>query len=127
MSIGQGICVLGGRERWAWWAPGVGFAALLFLGGLVIQAPGHSKTAAIVAAAALTALVALGALGGAARPSRWVAALLVGVCYLAASFTVQASFKETIEALLVITVALAARERSVTALAGIPLGIVVGG
>jgi hypothetical protein len=246
--VGQGLCVVGGRDLWAWWAPAVGFAALLTLGGILINAPGHSKTTALGIAAAtvgsllsprvrtavasalpdglpvagitllvsllpflvsgrtgilgasinndsgahlgtawwlqhhqgpppvgalggplalvgypvgphglidalsqnvvslvrvfdaliivvgpLTALVALGALQGAPRAARWIAASLVGLCYLAVSFTVQAAFKETMEAMWVIAVVLATRDLVTTVQpdtrwrAGIPLGIMIGG
>jgi hypothetical protein len=50
--VGQGLCVVGGRDLWAWWAPAVGFAAILTLGGILINAPGHSKTTALGVAAA---------------------------------------------------------------------------
>src|SRR5258706_311422 len=63
MLVGQGICAIAGRERWAWWAPGVGFAALLVLGGILVRAPGHSKAAGLgIALATLAAL--------ASRPTR---------------------------------------------------------
>lgn len=242
---GQGICTLAGRDRWEWWAPGVGFAWLLVIAGVLIRAPGHAKTAAlgiaiatlaplasrrtrsaivsalpdaipvagfsllasllpfvvngragiigagmnndsgahlgtawwlihaqgpqpvgalggplvesgypigphgifaalsldrialvhtfdamVVAALPLTALVALGALRGAPRLMRWIAAILVGFCYLGVSFTVQASFKETIEALLVIATVLATRDVCATPrlglLSGVPVGLLIG-
>jgi hypothetical protein len=244
--VGQWICVLAGRERWEWWAPGAGFAALLAIAGTLITAPGHAKTAALGVAAAtlaalvsrrtraavvtalpdglvvggftllasfvpfvvngrsgilgegmnndsgahlgtvwwlehergpvpvgalggglanvgypigphgltgalsldhisivhaydavliavlpLTALVALGAFARAPRVPRWIAAVLVGLCYLGVGYTVQASFKETMEALLVIAVVLGVR--SVLAdpapgwRAGLPIGVLLAG
>jgi hypothetical protein len=246
--VGQGLCAAAGRDEWAWWAPGVGFAAVLTLGGILINAPGHSKTTALGIAAAtlgalavprvrsalatalpdglpvaaitllasllpflvsgragiigasinndtgahlatawwlehhqgpvpvgalggplalvgypvgphgladalsqnvvslvrtfdaviiavgpLTALVALGAVQRAPRFARWAAATLVGLCYMAASFTIQASFKETMEALFVLATVLATRDLVATVgpgtrwRAGVPLGITIGG
>jgi hypothetical protein len=249
--VGQAICALAGRERWAWWAPAVGFAALLTIGGVLIRAPGHSKSVAfaiavltigslaagpvraafitaipdglpvavvtllatmlpfamwgragiigagvnndmgahlgtawwlqhkrgpapvgalggglanvgypigphgladalslnkislvhtfdavIVCVPALIALTALGALTWGPRVVRWIVAVLVGVCYLIAAFTVQSSFKETTEALLVVAVVLATRDaladREMTdptrlLRAGVPIGVLIGG
>ena len=241
--VGQGIAALGDRRDWVWWAPGVGFAALLTIAGVLVRVPGHAATVAagtaaatvaalgvrsvrralltaladgvpvvaiavlvslipffvygrtgilgegvnndpgshlatawwlqhhqgpaavgahggaialvgyplgahgliaalglgvsleqafngmVIALAPLTALAALGALGQAGRAARLVAALLVGLCYLAVSFQAQASFKETMEALLVIAVVLGTRdvlaERAVRWRAGIPVGVAI--
>jgi len=243
-AVGQGLCALSGRGEWAWWSPGVGFAAVVTLTGVLVRIPGHSKSAAagvalatlvalafpsvrrallhalpdgipvaliallaslipflvwrrtgilgegvnndsgahlgtawwlqhqrgpapvgalggglavvgyplgphglidaialgrislehafdgmLIAIAPLTALVGLGGLPNARRPARWVAAVLVGLAYLAVSFEMQASFKETIEALLVVTTALCARDVARTGgrRAVIPLGIAIAG
>jgi hypothetical protein len=245
--VGQGLAAIGGYREWKWWAPGVGFAALLTIAGVGIRVPGHSKgvvlaiaaatiaslavrsvrralweavpdgifvtaaallaslipfvvwsragllgegmnndsgahlgtawwlqhkvgpapvgalggplaqvgypvgphglldalavghislehafTGVIIAVAPLTALVALGGLRRRHRVWRIVAALLVGLSYLALSFQVQASFKETMEALLVLTVVLCARDlvregEGWRWRAGIPLGVAIGG
>lgn len=246
--IGQGLCALGGRRDWAWWAPGAGFAALLAIAGVLVRLPGNATTALagvalalvvslalpsvrralvsavpegvppaafvllasmiplfvwgragifgegmnndsgahlgtawwlqhhlgpapvgalggalvqvgyplgphgvvaalslhgvslehafdamIIAVAPLTALVALGALRGARLWVRWVAAVVVALSYMAVSFQMQASFKETIEALLVLAVALSTRDLlrepwgASSLRAGIPLGVTIAG
>ena len=61
----------------------------------------------IFAIGMLTGLTALGALRGIAAPRRVVGATLVAVTYMAASYFAQAAFKETAEALFVLTVAIA--------------------
>jgi hypothetical protein len=60
-------------------------------------------TLAVAALASLTALAALGDL----RPGvRWLAALLVGLPYMVASYLAQGAFKETMQALFVLAFAL---------------------
>ena len=84
-----------------------GLIAALAVGHIGLE---HAFAAMVVAPTPLMALVALGALPPAARGRRLVAALLVGLCYLAASFTAQSGFKETIEELLILTAAVGARD-----------------
>jgi hypothetical protein len=64
----------------------------------------------LLAIPALTALAALAALGGLAPARRVLAAALVGLPYLAASFLAQSAFKETVMALLLVAFAIALRE-----------------
>ncbi|HEY2636360.1 MAG TPA: hypothetical protein VGI54_03145, partial [Solirubrobacteraceae bacterium] len=45
--IGQGLLVVCGSDRWRWWAPALGFAVLLVVGGQVIRIPHHATTGAI--------------------------------------------------------------------------------
>lgn len=76
----------------------------------------------------IASLAALSILRGPRLPWRWVAAGLVGLCYLAASYLVQGSFKETIQGLLLLAFALALREllraeRRPPWRAGIPAGL----
>src|SRR3954453_10787977 len=58
----------------------------------------------------LTALTALGVMGGLSPPRRVIAASLVAMPYLAASFLAQSAFKETAMALLVLAFAVALRD-----------------
>jgi hypothetical protein len=64
----------------------------------------------LMAIPALTALAALAALGGLPPARRVLAAALVGLPYLAASFLAQSAFKETVMALLLVAFAIALRE-----------------
>src|SRR3954454_22504020 len=64
----------------------------------------------LLAIPVLTALTALGVLGGLPPPRRVIAASLVGMPYLAASFLAQSAFKETAMALLVLAFAVALRD-----------------
>jgi hypothetical protein len=67
---------------------------------------GRAFSGEIVAIGALTGLTALGALGELAPLRRTLAAALVAIPYLAASYFAQAAFKETTEALLVLAFAI---------------------
>jgi hypothetical protein len=58
----------------------------------------------------LTALTALGVMGGLSPPRRVIAASLVALPYLAASFLAQSAFKETAMALLVLAFAVTLRD-----------------
>jgi hypothetical protein len=75
LLVGRALLLLGGRRRWTWLEPAVGFAALLSVGGLLARAPGHSTSAAlglillIAAAAAVLATPNRAAKEG-APPSR---------------------------------------------------------
>jgi hypothetical protein len=247
--VGQAVCVLAGLRGAPPWAPAVGFAALLVVARVVIEAPGHASTAAavlgglVLVSAALTAarltrvpdlldrvplvlgmivlaalpflvsgragilgvsvnndmsshltaawwldargpLAPVGALGdsliaegyplgphavaaalargsgmslvqafdavtivvpvlaalaaiGAMRAdvprlARWVAAALIGLCYLAAAFLAQSAFKETTMGMLLIAFLVALREILRTPArapmrAGLPIGVLLGG
>lgn len=91
----------------------------------------HAFNAVILASAPLTALVALGALRSVPRVPRLIAAALVGLCYLATSYLVQAAFKETLEGLALVTTVLVACDLAAHHRAdwraGLPLGVVLGG
>ncbi len=67
---------------------------------------GQAFIGEIFAIGILTALTALGALGQIALWRRVLGATLVAVTYMAASYFAQAAFKETAEALFVLTVAI---------------------
>jgi len=67
---------------------------------------GEAFIGEIFAIGILTGLTALGALTGLSAPRRVIAATLVAVPYLAASYFAQAAFKETAEALFVLAVAI---------------------
>jgi hypothetical protein len=71
---------------------------------------GHAFVGEIVAIGVLTALTALAALGGLGPARRTLAAVLVAVTYLAASYYAQGTFKETAEALFVLAFALGLAE-----------------
>jgi hypothetical protein len=77
----------------------------------------------LVAIPALTALAALGGLGELARGRRVVAAALVALPYLGASFLAQSGFKETAMALFLLGFALGLRELRRSAAILVPLGI----
>ncbi len=95
---------------------------------------GQAFIGEIIAITILTGLTALGALRGLGAGRRTLAAALVAVPYLAASYFAQAAFKETAEALFVFATALAlplvtplpaGRRARVLALA--PLGVLAAG
>ena len=67
---------------------------------------GQAFIGEIFAIGMLTGVTALGALGQIAAWRRVFAATLVTVCYMAASYFAQAAFKETSEALFVLTLAI---------------------
>jgi hypothetical protein len=67
-------------------------------------------TGYLIAVAVLTALASLTLLSGLSPVARTIAALLVGMSYLGASFYVQSAFKETTMALVALGFALALRE-----------------
>jgi hypothetical protein len=71
---------------------------------------GQAFVGEIIAITVLTGLTALAALRGLGPGRRTLAALLVAVPYLAASYFAQAAFKETAEALFVLATALALPE-----------------
>jgi hypothetical protein len=73
---------------------------------------GQAFVGEIVAIGVLTALTALAALGDLPGPRRLLAATMVAVTYLAASYYAQGAFKETAEALFVLAFALALRDLS---------------
>jgi hypothetical protein len=67
---------------------------------------GQAFIGEIVAIGVLTGLTALGVLDGLSAPRRTIAAAMVAVPYLAASYFAQAAFKETAEALFVLAFAI---------------------
>src|SRR5436305_5582158 len=69
MIVGQGIAALAGHPGWAWWSPGAGCCLLLAVGGLLIRAPGHGVTVAVVIAAVTAAAL----LSGVVRAALWAA------------------------------------------------------
>jgi hypothetical protein len=73
---------------------------------------GQAFTGEIVAIGVLTALTALGALGELGGWRRVLAAAMVAIPYLAASYYAQAAFKETAEALFVLAFAVALAQLS---------------
>jgi hypothetical protein len=97
----------------------------------------HAFNALTIVIPVLTALAALGALGSRVpRIVRWVAASLVGVCYLAASYTAQDAFKETLMGMALVAFAVALRDLvregrmgsdRPRALRGVPLGLIAAG
>jgi hypothetical protein len=95
---------------------------------------GQAFVGELFAITVLTGLTALGALGGLSGIRRVLAAALVGVPYLAASYFAQAAFKETVEAMFVLAFAIALPTvwpppagRRVRRLALAPLGVLLAG
>lgn len=82
-------------------------AALSNMLGMSIESAFVGLIIAVPVIAALTALAALDHLPTWVQP---IGAVLVGLCYLSAAFTAQASFKETVIATLVLTFAVVLRE-----------------
>lgn len=78
----------------------------------------------------LTALTVLGVLGSLRPGWRVVAAALVGLPFLGASWLMQSAFKEPIQALVVLGIAVSVRElwraKSFRVLAAVPLGLLAG-
>lgn len=93
--------------------------------------PQTSFTAMLVTVPAVTAVTALAALNGLSRGWRVAAAVLVGLPYLAAAYLIQASFKEPLQALLVLAFVLALRQQQLDgasrARSALPLGVLVAG
>ena len=87
-----------------------------------------SLGALLIAVPIITGWTALAALGGLPRAGRLVAATLVGLPYLAAAYYVQASFKEPIQALVVLafTLGLATLPRPLGTRAAGLLGLLAG-
>lgn len=87
-------------------------------------------TGLMMAILVLSALTALGGLREGRVAARGALAVLVGVCYLTASYHAQASFKETIEALLLVGFAVAlgdAAGSGAGARRALPLGALAAG
>ncbi len=51
LLVGRAVLCLAGRQRWSWLEPGVGFAAILTVTGVLARAPGHGASATLGAAA----------------------------------------------------------------------------
>jgi hypothetical protein len=79
---------------------------------------GQAFVGEIIAISILTGLTALGALAGLGPLRRTLAAVLVAVPYLAASYFAQGAFKETAEALFVLATAIALPEATAIAARG---------
>ncbi|HEX3173767.1 MAG TPA: hypothetical protein VHQ43_06060 [Solirubrobacterales bacterium] len=93
---------------------------------------GQAFVGEILAIGVLTGLTALAALPGFGPGRRLLAATLVAIPYLAASYFAQGAFKETAEALFVLAVALALRDIESSPVGGVPAprgggALVVGG
>jgi hypothetical protein len=58
-AIGQAILALCGVPGWRWWAPALGYAALISLGAQVLRIPNHEKALVVVMALALAAALAV--------------------------------------------------------------------
>lgn len=57
-TVGQGIVAVCGWRRWTWWAPAVGYGALMILAAQIIRFPAHPRALiALAVAAALGAFV----------------------------------------------------------------------
>jgi hypothetical protein len=87
-------------------------------------------SAVTLAIPVVTGFAALGAVPNARRGARWGLAAVVGLGYLPAAYLAQGSFKETIEAMVVLALALALNdlraERRIGWRAGVPIGIFTG-
>ena len=59
MLVGRALLSLAGRRRWSWLEPGVGFAAILTVTGVLARAPGHGTSATIGVVLLLIAAAAL--------------------------------------------------------------------
>jgi hypothetical protein len=51
LLVGRAVLSLAGRSGWSWLEPGVGFAAILTVTGVLARAPGHGTSATLGAAA----------------------------------------------------------------------------
>lgn len=93
-------------------------AALAALPGIGL---GQAFVGEVLAIGVLTALTALAALGGLGATRRVLAATMVAVTYLAASYYAQGTFKETAQALLVLAFALGLHDLDRRRAAGSPI------
>ena len=57
--VGQGVLALCGAERWRWWAPALGFAILVIVGGQVVRLPNHITAMTLVVLGVALAALAL--------------------------------------------------------------------
>jgi hypothetical protein len=57
--LGQAILALCGGTRWRWWAPALGYALLLVVGGQVVRIPNHQPAMLVILAVATVATLAL--------------------------------------------------------------------
>lgn len=93
----------------------------------------HAFDALTIAVPVLTAVAALGALGPRVpRLARWIAAMLIGLTYLGASYLAQDAFKEIMLGMLLVAFALALRDLLREAQPprwwrGVPLGVILAG
>lgn len=87
----------------------------------------HAFTGLILAVPALLALAAAAVIPNSSRSARSLAGLAVGFCYLQAAYLVQASFKEPIEALILVAFVAALggldRARTTNRLSLVPLAV----
>jgi hypothetical protein len=80
-----------------------------------------------LAISVLASLTALGALGDLRLVPRWIAALLVGLPYMVASYLAQGAFKETMQALFVLAFAIFLWRTGRGPLRAVPLAILTAG
>ena len=55
LLVGRAVLTVAGRRSWSWLEPGVGFAAILTVTGLLARAPGHGTSATLGAVALVLA------------------------------------------------------------------------
>ncbi len=59
LLLGQGVVALCGGVRLRWWAPAVGYALLLIVGGQVVRIPNHGNAIVVIVAVATVATLAM--------------------------------------------------------------------
>src|SRR5581483_1215646 len=76
--LGQGILAACGAAQWRWWAPALGYAVLLIVGGQVVRIPHHATAMVVVVVAATLGSMALAMVRRALREAG-PEALVVGI------------------------------------------------
>jgi len=76
--LGQGILAACGAAQWRWWAPALGYAVLLIVGGQVVRIPHHATAMVVVVVAATLGSLALAMVRRALREAG-PEALVVGI------------------------------------------------
>jgi hypothetical protein len=79
LLVGRAVLSVAGRERWSWLEPGVGFAAILTVSGVLARAPGHGTSATVGIAALVVVAAAVAWRRPYAAPGAWKAGLAVAV------------------------------------------------